>query len=75
MQNRLEKNARIFSRRHKQTTFSDAGFLGVLRVKRGNLFLNSFFLEEVPIQMGIGVKESKQYEQVSCFPCQNCGDL
>ena len=25
--------ARIFSRRHKQTTFSDAGFLGVLRVK------------------------------------------
>ena len=31
--NRLEKFARIFSRRHKQTTFSDAGFLGILRVK------------------------------------------
>ena len=31
--NRFEKFARIFSRRHKQTTFSDAGFLGVLRVK------------------------------------------
>ena len=30
--NRFEKFARIFSRRHKQTTFSDAGFLGVLRV-------------------------------------------
>ena len=31
--NRFEKFARIFSRRHKQTTFSDAGFLDVLRVK------------------------------------------
>ena len=33
--NRFEKFARIFSRRHKQTTFSDAGFLGVLRVNKG----------------------------------------
>ena len=32
--NRFEKYARIFSRRHKQTTFSDAGFLGILRVKK-----------------------------------------
>ena len=32
--NRFEKFARIFSRRHKQTTFSDEVFLGVLRVKR-----------------------------------------
>ena len=31
--NRFEKFARIFSRRHKQTTFSDAGFRGALRVK------------------------------------------
>ena len=30
--NRLKKFARLFSRQHKQTTFSDAGFLGVLRV-------------------------------------------
>ena len=30
--NRFEKFARIFSRRHKQTAFSDAGFLGILRV-------------------------------------------
>ena len=30
---RFEKSARIFSRRHKQTTFSDAVFLGALRVK------------------------------------------
>ena len=30
--NRFEKFTRIFSRRHKQTTFSDAGFLGILRV-------------------------------------------
>ena len=28
--NRFEKFARIFSRRHKQT-FSDAGFLGILK--------------------------------------------
>ena len=35
--NRFEKFARIFSRHHKQTTFSDAGFLGVLRV---NIFQN-----------------------------------
>ena len=28
-----KKFARIFSRRHKQTTFSDAGFFGILRVK------------------------------------------
>ena len=31
--NRFEKSARIFSRRHKQTTFSDAVFLGALKVK------------------------------------------
>ena len=31
--NRFEKSARIFSRRHKQTTFLDAVFLGALRVK------------------------------------------
>ena len=30
--NRFEKFARIFSRQHKQRTFSDACFLGVLRV-------------------------------------------
>ena len=34
--NRFEKFARIFSRRHNQTTFSDAGFLGVLRVNAQN---------------------------------------
>ena len=32
-QNRFEKCARIFSRQHKRTTFSDAGFLGILRIK------------------------------------------
>ena len=31
--NRFERFASIFRRRHKQTTFSHAGFLGVLRVK------------------------------------------
>ena len=33
--NRFEKFAKIFSRRHKQTTFSDAGFLDALRVNFG----------------------------------------
>ena len=33
--NRFEKFARIFSRRQKQTTFSDADFLGNLRINRG----------------------------------------
>ena len=32
IKNRFEKFARIFSRRHKQTKFSDAGFLSVLRI-------------------------------------------
>ena len=32
--NRFEKFARIFKRRHKQMTFSYAGFLGILGVKR-----------------------------------------
>ena len=31
--NRFEKFTRIFRTRHKQTTFSDAGFPGILRVK------------------------------------------
>ena len=34
--NRFEKFARIFSRRHKQTKFSDAGFHGSLRVNEEN---------------------------------------
>ena len=38
--NGFEKFARIFSRRHKQTTFSDVGFLGVLRVNNNFLVLN-----------------------------------
>ena len=40
--NRFEKFARIFSRWHiKQTTFSDAGFLGALRVKDWLKFLEA----------------------------------
>ena len=31
---RFEKSARMFRRRHKQTTFLDAVFLGALRVKQ-----------------------------------------
>ena len=44
--NRFVKLARLFSRLHKQTTFSDAGFLGILRVNVGrvcSIFTNSKF--------------------------------
>ena len=37
--NRFEKFARIFSRRNKQTKFSDADSLGVLRAKAMNYLL------------------------------------
>ena len=33
MKNKFKKFARIYSKWHKQTTFSDAGFLGILRIK------------------------------------------
>ena len=32
--NRFQKFARIFSRQHNQATFSDAGFLGILRITK-----------------------------------------
>ena len=41
--NRFEKSARIFSRRHKQTTFSDAVFLGAFRVSL-NIFISQFHM-------------------------------
>ena len=49
--NSFEKFERMFSRRHKQTTFSDAGFLAILRVKmvdllpfvKGDNFCNFLF--------------------------------
>ena len=40
--NRFEKFARIFSRRHKQTTFSDAGFLGALRVNLLHCYIDKY---------------------------------
>ena len=42
--NRFGKFARIFSRRHKQTTFSDVGFLGVLRVKNNRKIISKEIL-------------------------------
>ena len=45
--NGFEKFARIFSRRHKQTIFSDAGFLGALRVKKNTVSTNcKLFLKD-----------------------------
>ena len=42
---RFEKSARIFSRWHKQTTFSDAVFLGALRVKfLGDISWTNFWI-------------------------------
>ena len=45
---RFEKFARIFGRRHKQTTFSDAGFLGILRVKN---FMSPIFCRRLTVMM------------------------
>ena len=45
MQKKVEKLARIFSRRHKQTTFSDAVFLGALRAK-GTFWLDAAYRED-----------------------------
>ena len=41
--NRFEKFARIFSWRHKQTTFSDAGFLGIVRVNVKHDIIRNYF--------------------------------
>ena len=40
---KFEKFARRCSRRHKQTTFSDAAFLGALRVKQ-NIFVRKLYI-------------------------------
>ena len=55
--NRFEKFARIFSRRHKQTTFSDAGFFGALRV-------NVVFMERKVVNEG-------QFTDVPCHHEKN----
>ena len=53
--NKFEKFARIFSRRHKQTTFSDASFLGALRVnlKTSRLFCNFSRIIAFPIRLHV----------------------
>ena len=44
--NSFEKFARIFSRRHVQTTFSDAVFLGTLRVNKALKKIAVFMLTQ-----------------------------
>ena len=44
----LKSLQEIFSRRHKQTTFSDAGFLGILRVNLAKQNLQRRALSEKP---------------------------
>ena len=46
--NRFEKFARLFSRLYKQTTFSDAGFLGILRVNALKRKTSIFSVKKVP---------------------------
>ena len=55
--NRFEKFARIFSRRQKQTTVSDAGFLGVLRVNNFCDFLFVFLCIDPNLKRGLLKKE------------------
>ena len=61
--NRFEKSARILSRRHKQVTFSDAVFLGALRVKK-HIYLDTtlinrfvshgvFFISRLSLSQGL----------------------
>ena len=55
--NRFEKFARIFSRRHKQTAFSDAGFLGALRVnieRKGSLNVKPYYCMNRIAGVGVG---------------------
>ena len=51
----FEKFARIFSRRHKQMTFSDAGFLDVLRVKGLDAF-SSLHYENTPTVFTLSIR-------------------
>ena len=62
-ENKFEKFASIFSRQHKQTTFSDAGFLGISRVKdikiRCVLVISLSLITEK-----IGLKSLQEYSAV-----------
>ena len=53
----FKKSTRIFSRRHKQTTFSDAVFLGALRVK-GFLFLSVRFCMNCFVQFSCALMKN-----------------
>ena len=57
--NRFEKFARIFSRRHKQTTFSDAVFLGALRVKQGYRYFS--FIQQLFVSLINAVLSFQQW--------------
>ena len=62
--NRFEKSARIFSRRHKQTTLSDAVFLGALRV---NDTLSNNIVSFEQLGPDDSVSEHRR-------PCSDCPD-
>ena len=57
--NSFEKFAKIFNRRLKQMSFSDAGFLGILRVKDAYVTVFPDFI----------------YKSVFCGTHSNCLDL
>ena len=65
--NRFEKFARRCSRRHKQTTFSEAGFLGVLRVKtRSGLTLITANLADDKLMIFVSYFSQKLGFSISC---------
>ena len=65
--NSFEKFARIFSRRHKQTTFSDAVFLGALRVNTRPLNVSSSQAHQTGFCLG---RQTLQLNQCKPFiPC------
>ena len=74
--NRFEKFARLFSSQHKQTAFSDAGFLGILRVnliwRQGSLCFNIIFnlfmmaVHDV-VETAIGVTVTPECLKSICF--------
>ena len=66
---RFEKFTRIFSRRHKQTTFSDQGFLGILRVNRvlRRHFQTQVFLEFLRVNRVLVIFTGETFVLASCL--------
>ena len=66
--NRFENFVRIFSRRHKKTTFSDAGFLGNLRAKTYVLSYGTIFPTRRHLPPLADVDQPAHLIRVLCCP-------